>query len=300
MLTPASEFRERTTKLPLCCFILPLLIHIAPAVVQCQQPLSPCLAEDAGGDAPGRLQILPLPGPLKLAEANEIPLRTNGFRVHSAHATWSYYLPNGYTLTPDASKEVNVKYREGGQAYVEIVPEKLGKLQLQIHTCFEDGKDSFADVDGEVVLGDQKPDSFQIARGGTGYRKTEGTIYLDLSNRSKTAMLDPVAKFPGAENVSPIPADRVNFDLVASPNGDSPITINESTGLITALHGGHALIKSTFDGISVLTCVAVVENARFPGNGTVCQELVPPGTAAPKSGFENMGPPPKIKVRTTP
>lgn len=264
---------------------------MVPSLSQATQEASPCSMDNGKDVGHGRLQILPLTRLLRLEDENEIPILVHGYKVYSAFAKWRYYNVGGALETPDDGHEVTVFYHGDGSAFVKIVPENLGKLQLTMTACFEDGDFEAAWGDAEVVYPDRKPEKFLVARGGTGHTWTSGTIYMDLSESTRHKSLDPIALYKDAIHPVPVPAKDVSFKLITATEGDPPISIDKSTGDITALHIGHALIQTTFEGFSVLTCVAVLENAGFSGGGTVCSELVPTGMTAPLSGFENSDPP---------
>lgn len=238
----------------------------------------------------GRLQIPALTQTLKLEEANKIPILVNGYKVHSAFAKWSYYTIDGHLMPPDGGNDVTVMYHSDGSAYVSIVPEKLGKLQIAMTVYFEDGGADVARVDAEVVYPDQKPEKFLVATMVTGHTRNSGTIYLDLSESSKHEGLEPIAFYKDAGHPVPIPPTDVSFKLITATESDPPISIDESTGIITALHTGHALIQTTFEGFTVLTCVDIMNNASDGSDRTVCPELVPAGMTAPVTGFEHDGP----------
>ncbi len=260
---------------------------VVTGISQTTQDEMPGTAYKVKGIVYGRLQIPPLTKPLKLEEANEIPILVNGYKVHSAFAKWSYYTTDGNLMPPDDGNEVTVMYHADGSAYVKIVPEKLGKLQLSIVASFDDGGLANARADAVVVYPDRKPEKIYVTTTGRGDFRTSRTIYMDLSEMSKMEHLFPRALYKDAVHPVPIPATDVSFMLITTTENDPPITIEESTGIITALHIGHALIQTTFQGFSVLTCVDVLEDAKFTGEGTVCNELVPAGMTAPLTGFEH-------------
>jgi hypothetical protein len=88
--------------------------------------------------------------------------------------------------------------------------------------------------------------------------------------------------------------------LFTANDSDPPISFDETSGKITALHIGHALIESTFEGFSDLTCIDVMENASDGGDRTNCHELVPAGMKAPESGIDLSKPPKKVTVPPQP
>jgi hypothetical protein len=248
----------------------------------------------------GRLQIPQLTQPLKLEEENEIPILLHGYKVHSAFAQWSYYTVDGYVMPPDDGNEAAVMYHADGSAYVKIVPEKLGKVQLTIVASFEDGGLANARADAEVIYPDRDPEKVYVTTEQRGNFQISGTIYMDRSQSSKMERLLPRALYKDAVHPVPIPATDVSFKLITAKESDPPISIDKSTGIVTALHIGHALIQTTFEGFTVLTCVDVMNNASDGSDRTVCSELVPAGMAAPLSGFENSDPPRKATPHKKP
>jgi hypothetical protein len=92
----------------------------------------------------------------------------------------------------------------------------------------------------------------------------------------------------------------LTFKVIAADENNPPIAFNGTTGVITALRIGHALVQATFEGVSTLVCVNVQEDAGDGNDRTVCTDLVPPGMTAPKSGFEDMSLPTVPKPHTGP
>lgn len=94
----------------------------------------------------GRLQIPPLVHPLKLEQANEIPILLHGYKVFGADLSWSYYA-YGYSIPSEGfgSKDITVQFHDDGSAYVNFIPERLGKVQLSISAC------SGGDTDAWIV-----------------------------------------------------------------------------------------------------------------------------------------------------
>lgn len=282
--------KSTTIKNRVLCLILVCAVElcVVPCISQASQGNSPCGA-DKLKIVERCLQFPPVIEPLKLGEENEIPLLLNGFKVISAEARWMYYTKTGSLPFSMHKKKVKVLYHADGSAYVKISPKKFGRIQLSIGACFEDGSFAEAIIDAEVIFPDRKPEKFLIARGAwSGCTITSGTIYLDLSKSFKGEIICPIILYKGEVHRVRIPAKDVSFKLITASENDPPIILDESTGSIEALHIGHALIQATFQGLSNLTCVAVVKDARFTGNGTACSELVPAGMTAPLTGYEGL------------
>jgi hypothetical protein len=233
----------------------------------------------------GRLQILPLIQPLKVGEENEIPIQLHGYKVHYAYVSWGYYQDGGTSWVRDGGNAATILRHEDGSTYVQIVPDKIGKLRLQVGAWFEGGGDEDGWIDAEVVFPDRKPEKFYIGDD----LKASGTINLGLSNMSSSkATLDAKALYKDAVHPTPIPLKYLSFRLITATESDPPISLDESTGLITALHIGHALIMTTFQGMSTLTCVDVMKYDNDGSDPTVCKELVPEGMSPPLTGYEGL------------
>jgi len=237
---------------------------------------------------------------LRLAQQSDIPVQLHGYAVHSVFAVFEYLDSAGNPLFVSPGKEATVKYHQDGTAYIEVVPETVGKAHLRLEVCFEDGGAQSATVDADVILPDEKPVKFLVERGGGGGDRTTGTIYMDLSAMSNHINLGPMAVYSEGEKPVPIPDENVQYKIISANAADPPIRMDPTSGRITALHFGHALVRSRFEDFSDLTCVDVMENASDGGDRTNCAELVPVGMTAPLRGTEGKKPPSKIKVAPEP
>ncbi|HTV82622.1 MAG TPA: hypothetical protein VME18_08225 [Acidobacteriaceae bacterium] len=95
-------------------------------------------------------QLLPLTEPLKLEEANRIPLILYGGRVYSTFMTVSYFDDKGELGPQAAAGSVTVHYDGSGHAYIEVTPERVGKVQLRVSVFFNDGTMDAENLDGDV------------------------------------------------------------------------------------------------------------------------------------------------------
>jgi hypothetical protein len=234
------------------------------------------------GIAKGRLSIPALVNPLKLEEPNEVPIELHGYKVRSAYVSVSYNDGYASRYPGFASYYATILYHPDGSAFFRFIPENLGKLHLQINVDFDDGYFDVAKLDtAEVVLPDRKPEKFYVNVG------SRGTLYLDLTGKARGVVIDPMAVYTGAVHPVPIPTEYLQFKVIAKDESSPPISVDESTGTITALNYGHALVQTTFEGISTLNCISVQEDASSGANRLDCSELVPPGMTLPKTGLED-------------
>jgi hypothetical protein len=280
-LSRFQKFRPMTVKHPLICLLLVCgygLLTI-PGVSQ-STPEDAQAAAMGLHETNGRLQIPFLIHPLKLEEQNEIPIEVHGFKVRSATASWRYDRGNG-TFGPTSDEEdVAVLYHADGSAYIKLIPGRLGKCLLLLNVLFDDGGIANETANSEVVYPDRKPEKFYVISAQSSDDRPHGTIRMDLSSITRLG-IEPRALYKDALHPVHIPATDVKFRLISATESDPPIAIDNSTGLITARHVGDALIQTTFQDFSVLTCVDVLENVRSRGKPVVCRELVPAGMTAP-------------------
>jgi len=273
----------------------------------CLCAFSPSDAQTAPSEPPyrvtrvvnDRLEIPRQSQPLKLGEENEIAILFHHHKANKIYVRFDYLDDDGNEMFSGAETEAAITYHPMSDAVVKVVPESLGKAKLHFAVDFVDGAVQSEFLETETVLPDDKPEKFLVERGGGGSR-TVGTIYLGISGVSYHIFLGPMAVYGGTNRAVPIPATYVRFRLFTANDSDPPISFDETSGKITALHIGHALIESTFEGFSDLTCIDVMENASDGGDRTNCHELVPAGMKAPESGIDLSKPPKKVTVPPQP
>jgi hypothetical protein len=112
---------------------------------------------------------------------------------------------------------------------------------------------------------------------------------MDLSEAHRTQHLFPSAVYKNVQRPVPLNASDVTYKII---NGGAA-EIDPSTGIVTALNIGQALLETSFEGVSTLTCIDVMKNVGG-GPRSRCENLLPPGTRLP-SNFEELASP-RIKV----
>ena len=277
-------------------FVAILCVTLLPASAQDKAPES---SYRVLGMVRGRLELPDQMRPLKLGEENDISVQFHGFTVHSVIARFSYLDSTGNPLTDDPETEATIKYHSDGSAHIQVVPRKVGKATLHLEVRFSDGgmEGVFSDVD--VTVPDEKPEKFLVARGADD-SETHGTLDLDLAATSNHINFGPMAVYSEHEGPVPIPVENVHFKIISANAANPPISVDPSSGRITTLHIGHALVQTTFEDCSDLICVDVMEDASDGGDRTNCAELVPSGMAAPLWGNEGEKLPKKIKISPEP
>lgn len=240
----------------------------------------------------GRFELKLPYNPLKLAEENELPINFHGPQPRKVELTYSYYTPDGALMSPSEVTDVKLLHHSDGTTYVNVIPEELGKLYLNVLIIFADGKFETTHFDTEVVMTEQKPVKFYVVS-----HLGVGTVYMGLSGMDRLEGLLAKAIYETDPNPVTIPAKEVRFRILTATPGKPPIFIDEATGGITARDLGHALVVTTYHGMSALTCFNVMQSADDGSDRTVCHELVPPGMSDPLTGFEGVTEVPKVQRR---
>jgi hypothetical protein len=270
------------------CWIILLLFGCGCAPCSGQDPNAAARQEQINSNK-ARFQIPRLDHVLKLAEPNEIRMDLHGYKAISAISTWGYYDVDGHLIyPPNNNTQEAVQYDADGSSYVTFIPTKLGTLSLTVAIRFEDGRVVNDVVNVQVGLPDRKPDRLIVSQTSIPDKDAD-TLYLDLSTKE---WLHPEAFYHDVSQPMIIDAKYVKFNMTTLDN-DPPITLDKSTGLITALHSGHALIETKYEGLSDRTCVIVSSTARQVDDHSRCKELYPPGESPPLKTFQ---PPKSIKM----
>jgi hypothetical protein len=244
----------------------------------------------------GRLQIPAIYHALKLAEPNQISIQTGGEKVTSVWASWTYFnIRNIPHPAVDEDRALPVNYDSSGGAFVTATPLKLGKAQLSLFVGFADGGFERKTIDVQVVQPERPPERLVIATGGV-YGREMPVLSLDLSDRYKTVDVDPAAIYKNVASPVPLNASDVTFKWINSPN-PTAAEIDPKTGIVTARSIGQVLLETSFGGVSVLTCIDVMNNVLM-GPSSSCKELLPPGRRLPPSEMElDNRPAPVVKAR---
>ena len=240
----------------------------------------------------GRVQIPTHSEPMKLAEPNPISLQSNGQRVTSVVASWGYYNAGGF-VERGANEEddiLPVSYDSTGGASVSVTPRKLGKVRLTLFISFADGGVERKTIDLQVGHSAGQPDRLVITPLGGDRSMATPVLYMDLSEAHRTQHVFPSAIYKNVKRPVPLNASDVTYKII---NGGAA-EIDPSTGIVTALNLGQALLETSFEGVSTLTCIDVMENVGG-GPRSRCENLLPPGRRLPPN-FEELNPP-RIKVR---
>lgn len=231
--------------------------------------------------SPGRLDILPPSEPLKLAEENAISLQSHepglnkleiqqvqsspgGTRPHGTH----HFTEPGWAMLP-------VLHHADGSAYMNVIPRVFGQVVLQTVARLPDGSETHTEAPLNVRPPDRSPEKIIVGDLGS----TRSIPVMDLYLKPH-----PRLRVPGIRAIYEKEGERfqINPSFVSikmrTANATPIIELDKTTGLITPVHPGEALLETSFQGWSNLTCICVEDKFNpNPGPRPRCQSLLLPG-----------------------
>jgi hypothetical protein len=214
--------------------------------------------------------------PLTLAEPAQIPLRIHSAGLSIVQVAQVQYLDKS-SRTPDfvdGGRETSVPILNSadGTPYITITPLRLGKLYLDLSGGFPGRRIVFKQIELDVVPGQKRPEKMSVGENGRDNFRTR---------LSMTDGWEPLWIYVTYEGI-PVPikidASYVSFRVVSGDQGD-PIRLDHTTGRLTPLHPGQALVQTSFGGLTNWTCVNVgpVNPQQVSRATWDCQQLLPPG-----------------------
>ena len=234
---------------------------------------------------------------LHSAEANRLTLVSKGAAIRSVVADWSRVVENrAETPVGGLVDSLTVQTDAAGATYVEVIPPMLGHVHLTLQVAFADGGVERQKLEFKVAPSQQHPDKLLVTTPGAS-RQGVATVAIDVGQHP-TIPLEAVAvhKTTGM-SVTLGPADVI-YKLIAAPGGPAPVRLDPAAGTVTAVHLGNALVETTYDGVSTLTCVNVVKDIRAGGHER-CTELLPAGRSLPPEPWDDVTfKPPVVKTVT--
>jgi hypothetical protein len=217
---------------------------------------------------------------LTLLEKNEISMRIHVPGVGALGCSQGQFYDDDTRKQPPesvngSSMQLTLLQRSDGSNYVEVVPLRLGKVEFVFSGNFPDGgvflKRVTFDVGPPPTL---KPVRLIVGRRGLPSQSAPWIpLYLD---ENKLGLLVVNARY---DNVVQLIRINPSFAIFKIRQANDVVKVDESTGLLTPLHVGHALIETSFGGQSALTCVQVngSRSGPFGDPYTNCEDLLRPG-----------------------
>ena len=225
------------------------------------------------GEAPGRLEIPSLPHAMVAGETSQVPLILHGHRPRSAIVELSYYVPDIAGFQSDCDTNQTVLWRADGTPYVNVTPLRRGNVRINVTVIFADGRNDRVMTGAEVDLPERKPISFRARWPGEPYDGPRDKIAMDAARLGEYWVLQFEALYREGDPPVQIDANDVHFKVISAPDEAAPVAV--VGGFIWPKTPGHALILSTYEGLTDWTCVTVTKQASN-AEGSSCDELVPP------------------------
>lgn len=246
----------------------------------------------AAGKAPqnwhvteGRVKIKLSTTEMTAAQANKIPLDLHGFDVGRVVVEWQ--LPEREGQYAPESEEAPLQRESDGNAYVNFVPVRLGKLKLRIMVDFVDGGIDHDRLEVNVNRLPDQPPARLILSLGTDFTRRAGTLALDFSPLYHRLIVAPVAFYKGVDSPIPlIPApsqiqNQLSYTIIPRKNQASPIVFDPETGEVRSERLGQALLKVTLDNHSAYACMDVMRDTSEFIQRSNCSDFLPPDLTEP-------------------
>jgi hypothetical protein len=228
-----------------------------------------------------RVEAMVPPHKLILAEENEIPLVIHAKGIVSVGSGQTqYHGDDGQTPDPveGSGADLPILYHSNGSAYVKVIPMRLGKVELLLSGRFPDGGVFFKRVMLDVDPPEHKPLKLVVGQ-GVSPQSTSPMIFMHLAGQDRDS-LNVNALYDNVKNLIAINPSFVRY-IVRTRDNLPIIHLDESTGLITPVNVGHALVETWYGGKKNLTCVVVGQNIGDNYDRSRCKDLLASGEELP-------------------
>jgi hypothetical protein len=225
-----------------------------------------------------RVEILSPPGDLRLAEEAEIPLAIHAKGLVSVNTGQSRYHNGTSSDAPGifgSGVTLPILHHEDGSAYIKVTPMGLGTIQLDIGGRFSDGGYFDKTIELQVGVPEHKPIKLVVGQGGMP-NSPSPVIFLQIGPHRNSVNVN--ALYGNVKELIEIPASFAKF-TVRSHDDPPAIHLDESTGIITPIHVGQALVITRFAGLKHLSCVIVTQNVFDGYVHPPCKNLLASGEA---------------------
>jgi hypothetical protein len=222
---------------------------------------------------------------LKVAEDNEVSIRVLFPGLTMLVTDQTQYAGGKLTeprSAPGTEQQPAILER-AGKTYIEVKPMQLGEVELSIVAKFSDGAIARKKVMLSVGLPDRRPCALIVADNEpprTNSRLIEAHLEDDTeswaSKHAWISVLTVGASYEGTKYPVVIDPSHASF-RVKSAGGPPVIRVDSSTGKIFPIRLGHALVETTFEGLTNRTCVIVEPGNASTSNPSVCNDLLLPG-----------------------
>ncbi len=269
----------------------------ASAVAPCHEVLQNSIVTDplqpglhhTHGEVPrldnSRLSIAAPSNAIHLAEPFEISLTLNGRGVRCVYTVQCYlHASNGpcFSRLPETIQIVPLLSRRDGSHYVTVTPLLSGPVGLIVTTEFSDGVFSEQTRDLTVEDSTQVPQKLSVTLTGSS-GQVSPVVLLSLQGPSEGLFrrLIPIVLYASYPQPFQIAPSKVKFTLKTAGDGEV-VRLDPSTGSITPIALGHALVTTQFAGATTSTCIVVLQTHLDGVKNTNCKDLLQAGETSPR------------------
>jgi hypothetical protein len=223
-----------------------------------------------------RVDVIAPSKPVFLAEENEIELQVHAPGLSSVWIEQKRELSEEtfYEMNiAGGSKELPILHHADGSAYINVIPMRLGKLEIRFLGSFKDG----GVFSKSVILDVQPPERSPKKLLLEDMNLNSGMRILLMDRNPGSQWLTIHAIYDKVKEPIRIDPQAVTFNI-RSNDATPPFDLSQ-TGIFTPHRVGHALVEATYGGLTSLVCV-VVQPAMNVENHDNCKELYQPGEIA--------------------
>lgn len=216
------------------------------------------------------IQIVAPSTPLKLVEKAEISLILHDKGLTSLAVSQRRYLDPEHKIYDaygiyGGDQTLPVHYRPDGSGYIEVIPLRLGEIELSLSGSFPDRAFDQNSIFVQVEPSQRKPEALVAASMGAPDSDRD-ILRLDLHDSPivDSWVQDPKRRaylFPAAYYLDfpvPIELDRSFVHFAVKQPEDAPvIDFDPATGGMRPLRVGAAMVETSFGGLTKRTCILV-------------------------------------------
>jgi hypothetical protein len=252
--------------------------------------------------ADDRIEIATPPHPLNIAEDNAIVMEVHGATVARVECdSWNTGCTrrDGYTKPP---LPFTFQQQGDGEVLLQVFPGTLGPAEFSFSVFFADGGVAHKTLSANVGFGTKQPRGINMPCENDGYGNPNLPQHLVAPNAGKPASatmdLWVHACFDGIPGFVVLPPRELTYRVLGE-NVKPAIQVDSTTGQVTALGPGQALLEREFRGLKTDTCFVVAPSSEpDAGDLSNCRALrakigaplpePPPPPKMPQFGGQNV------------
>ena len=230
--------------------------------------------------ADDRLKIVASAHALNVAEDNPIEMNVHGgtvVRVECEAGNSACVARDGYGKAPPP---LTFEQRADGKVVVQIFPAQLntGDSEFNFAVFFAGGGVARRTLSASVGFGTKQPRGINMPCGNDSYGNPNAPLRLFAPDHgqpaSPTTNLWIDACYDGIPGFVVLPPKVVTYRVLGDED-QPPIQVTSTTGQVTALRPGQALLEREFRGLKSETCFVVVPSAEQEDAGDLsnCRAL---------------------------